>query len=109
MYAPIPMITASKTNTKKLQGVLNRGLRYAHNERYPYTRNTRTLHEISNIEPINYSLHMQANKIFDKLRVLGDEHFSTLLDNYEEERNHSWFRKTKNILERGIPEKIYTV
>lgn len=108
-YAPIPLVTASNTNLKKLQAVLNKSLRFAHNERYPYNHNTRTLHNISSLEPINYTLHVHADKIFNKLRERGEEMFTALLENYNEERNHAWFKKTKNILERGPPEKIYTV
>lgn len=59
-YAPIPMITVSNTNIKKLQTIQNKGLRFAYDERYPYTRNSKTLHEISDLEPINY--HTQPSK-----------------------------------------------
>ena len=107
-YAPIPSITVSNSNLKKLQVIQNRGLRFAYNERYPYTRNTKTLHELANIEPINYTVYVQADKIFDKLRNRGDEQFSILLDDYDERKNHQWFRKVKIILDGGIPEKIYT-
>ena len=108
-YAPIPLITASNTNIKKLQGIQNRSLRFAHNERYPYTRNTKTLHEISDLEPINYTMYMQANKVYNKLTDLGDNYIVTILDDYDENKNHYWFSKIKNKLERGIPERIYTV
>ena len=108
-YAPIPKITVSTTNMKKLQAIQNKGLRYAHNERYPYSRNTKTLHEISNLEPINYTIYMQAQKVFNKVKDMEDIQFTTIMENYEEERDHFWFKKTKNILDRGIPEKIYTV
>ncbi len=107
-YAPIPLITASNTNLKKLQVVQNKGLRFAFNERYPYNQNTRTLHTTANIEPINYRLYLQAEKVFNKLTDQREEIFTTLLEDYEEERNHAWFRKTKTILERGPPPKIYT-
>lgn len=36
------------------------------------------------------------------------QHFHTILENYEEDKNHSWFKKTKNILNTGEPEKKYT-
>ena len=108
-YAPIPMITISNTNIKKLQVIQNRGLRFACNEKYPYTRNTKTLHEVANIEPINYTMFNQADKVFNKVRNMEDEQFTTIMENYEEDKNHAWFKKTKIILDRGIPEKIYTV
>lgn len=107
-YAPIPLVTVSNTNFKKLQVIQNKGLRFAFNERHPYTRNTKTLHELSNTEPINYTIHNQANKVFQKVRDMEERHLSEILENYEEEKNHFWFKKVKNILDRGNPEKIYT-
>lgn len=89
--------------------MLSKGLRFAHNERYLYARNTRTLHEISDIEPINHTLYVKANDILSKLRDQGDEVFATLLDNYEWIRNNAWFKTVKIILDRGPPEKRYTV
>lgn len=35
------------------------------------------------------------------------EYFNTLINDYEENLNHSWFRKTKNILDAREPTKIY--
>ena len=40
-YPPIPLITISKTNTNKLQKIQNKALRFAFEERYPYTRTTK--------------------------------------------------------------------
>lgn len=61
-YPPIPLINISQSNTQKLQKVQNKALRYAMNERYPYSRNTKTLHEISELEPVNYTLYQRAEK-----------------------------------------------
>lgn len=37
----------------------------------------------------------------------GYEQFSEILDNYEEHLIHSWFKKTRNILQTGEPERRY--
>lgn len=42
IYALIPTVTVSNTSIKMLQVIQNKGLRYAFNERYPYTRNSIT-------------------------------------------------------------------
>lgn len=60
------------------------------------------------MQPINYTTHTQANRVLNKLIDIGDEQFITILEDYEE-KDHYWFPKTKNKLDRGMPEKIYTV
>ena len=52
-YPPIPIHTLSKTQLRKLQLTHNKALRFATNQRYPYTMNTREIHEYTNTEPIN--------------------------------------------------------
>ena len=59
-YPIIPLVTSSKKSIKKLQTVQNQALRFAFNERFPYVKNTVTLHEESNIEPLN--LHLANNQ-----------------------------------------------
>ena len=108
-YAPIPTITASSTGKKKLQSVLNKSLRFSFNERYPYNHNTRTLHNLAKIEPINHILYTNALSAFNKVRDSGDEAFANILAEYEVGRNHGWFKKTRNITDRGAPARIYTV
>lgn len=39
-YPAIPLVTISKVNSKKLQTIQNKELRFAFNEKYPYTRNS---------------------------------------------------------------------
>ena len=43
-YPPIPTHTLSMTQIKKIQKVQNKALRYAYNERYPYTRTVKEMH-----------------------------------------------------------------
>lgn len=52
-YSPIPLLIISKTNMVKLQVIQNKSLRFAFNERYPFARNRKTLHELANLEPVN--------------------------------------------------------
>lgn len=94
---------------KKLQVIQNKTLRYAYNERYPYTKNTKTLHEQAGIDPINFTLHARTEQIFTKMTNLQEENFLYLINNYERQRNHIWFQKTGIALHRGPPEKKYTI
>ena len=107
-YPIIPLITASKENLKKLQTVQNTAIRFACNERFPYTKNTQTLHEDTDIEPLNSYLYKQVTKLYNKMSTPHFEYFSTILDNYEGHKDHNWFKKIKNILDRGEPVKKYT-
>lgn len=106
-YPPIPLVTTSKTNQEKLQKVLNRAIRFAYDERYPYRRSLQTLYEQANIEPINYTLFERANTIFRKTLELEDPQMNYIRDNYEIENSHLYFSKTKKTLDRGPPEKRY--
>lgn len=107
-YLIIPLVTASKENKKKLQVVQNQALWFAFSEKYLYTRNTKTLHDLARIEPIKLYLHNQATKIINKVTVPEFEKFKEMLDNYEEHLTHAWLKKTRNILQAGEPERIDT-
>ena len=50
-YPPIPTHTMSKTQITKLQKVQNKALRFATNQRHPYTMNTIQIHEHTNTTP----------------------------------------------------------
>ena len=52
-------------------------------------------------------MFLRATKIFEKMDE-ENETFKELVINYERHKEHAWFRKTLNILEKGLPIKIYT-
>lgn len=68
----------------------------------------KSLHEKANIETINYGLYKRAEKIWQKILSLEDPQVNYLMENYEPEKNHLYYSKTKIIMDRGPPEKIYT-
>lgn len=90
----------------KLQRIHNKALKYALNERHHYTRNTKT--NIAKIDPVNYKLYIRARNTINELTTEENETFSKIIENYEIYRNHNWFSKTINVLQRGPPNKIYT-
>ena len=67
-YPPIPTHAMSKTQISKLQKIQNKALRFALNQRYPFTLNTTEQHETAKIAPINVRLHNQATKIWASLQ-----------------------------------------
>lgn len=66
------------------------------------------MHEEAKIEPLNYEIHRQAEKTFNKMTTLEIQDFSSIIENYEETKTHNWFKKIKNIIQKGPPERIYT-
>lgn len=91
---------------KKLQTIQNRGLRFAYNEKYPYSKNSRTLHKQANLEPVNYTLFIRASNILEKMETINNRQYTYPSNNCEPERKHLYFKKTKNLIERGPPRKI---
>lgn len=105
-YPPIPLVNLSKK--KKLQDIQNKGLRFAFNQKYPFTKNTRTLHSEANIEPLNYNLYHRSKEILKKTEEMEVEQMIYIKDNYEIDKKHPYFPKTKITTNRGPPQKIYT-
>lgn len=95
-YHPTPLITASKNNliklkTKTNKKIQNKAFKFAYNEHYPYTHNTKTFHELSKTKPVSYTLYSRSQIIINKMPGVVDETFQNLLENYGMEKNHSWF------------------
>ena len=109
-YPPIPLVNISNKQIKSLQAIQNRALRFAlDTSRLEHViNNVKTLHRKANLEPINYTIYTRAETIFNKLQALNDPYMNYILENYEPEKNHYYFKKTNVTLQRGVPEKIYT-
>ena len=82
-YPPIPTHTLSKTQISKLQKVQNQALRFATNQRYPYTMNTIEIHTYTKTEPINIRLHNRAKKIWQRLENIQHPIYTTLTEKQE--------------------------
>ena len=108
-YPPYPLTTLSKTSIRKLQRVQNKAIRYAYNEKHPYTRTITELHQLSNIKPINITLHEQALKTKLTLQnIIQDETYINLItQNLQNESEHSWFKTTCKTLENIAPLPLY--
>lgn len=80
-YPPIPTHTLSKTQIGKLQRTQNKALRFATNQRYPYTLNTEQIHINTKTEPLNIRLNTRAQKIWNKLELYENTHLTDLKNN----------------------------
>jgi len=105
-YPPIPLTTLSKSTLLKLQKVQNKALRFAYNERYPYTKTSEDLHKLSNIEALNTRLFDRAKAVTTKPEAADNQ---TLKELKEQSNNieHQWFRKALNRM-NNRPEAFYT-
>ena len=98
--------TLTKTQMKKLQGVQNQALRYAYNERYPYTHTSVELHRMANLLPLNIRLHQRAQKTWDKLERMEDANYQQLIDNLPDV-DHGWIPSSLRLSQQDDPEGIY--
>ncbi len=110
IYPDYPLVTISNNAIRKLQRIQNSSLRFAYNEKYPYTKTCEELHILSNIKPINILLYERASKTKHTLQhTLQDTNYIRIItDNINNNNEHTWFRKTSKALETIQPHPIYT-
>lgn len=107
-YPAYTLNSLSKTQLLKLQRVQNKAIRFAYNERYPYTRTTEELHSLANLQPINITLHNRGNKIKLKMtNIVQDRIYIDAINEDQQGREHGWFKKPRTNLSRDNPPPIY--
>lgn len=91
-YPPIPIHTLSKTQISKLQKIQNKALRFATEQRYPYTMNTIQIHTLTKTKPVNVRMHERAIKIWKDLEELQHPTYEMLKNNLDNIRTfNKWF------------------
>ena len=106
-YPPIPIHTLSKTQIRKFQKTQNKALRLATDLRYPYTMNTREIHEHTNTLPMYIRLHLRAVKTWEKLELFDNHHLSSLKENQKNIiKYNKWFPSSLINIDRE-PEPIF--
>ena len=73
-YCPLALSLAAPTNISKLQKIQNRALRFALGTKWFHFRTSLSLHEESNILPINLTHH---NRLFKQLTNFHERHTDT--------------------------------
>ena len=99
----------SKNATLKLQRVQNSPLRFAYNEKYPYTYTTMELHRKADLLPININIYHRGRKVMNKLVTsINDTTYNNIIEN-NDTQEHSWFRKSFRTLigPESTPHHIY--
>lgn len=59
-YPAYPILTILDTKLNLLQTTQNKGIRFANNQTYPCSKNTKQLHEENNIRPLNTTVYERA-------------------------------------------------
>ena len=107
-YPPIPTHALNKHQLILLQRTQNKALRWALNQRHPYTLTTPEIHELTQTLPLNIRLHQQAQKIWETLQLHNNEHCRQLIEHQDNIRNfHPRFPSSLSRLQT-IPEPLYT-
>lgn len=83
-YPPIPIHTMSNNQISKLQKVQNKALRFATNQKHPYTMTTEQVHIHTKTTPLNIRLHYRAKTIWEKIDDLGLPIYQSLKDNSDQ-------------------------
>ena len=104
-YPPIPICSLSKTKKIELQKVLNQGLRFI-NHHDTERKTMEETHRLYNITPINTSIHIKANKIWNTIRITQEQEYHDLVR--PRNRAHYWFPRTSTLIDLPLPMPIYT-
>lgn len=88
-YPPIPTHALSQTQVSKLQKIQNKALRFATNQRYPYTMNKMQIHQYTKTLPLNIKLHERAKRVWDRLEDLQHHTLTKLKENRENIQNYN--------------------
>lgn len=107
-YPVIPLHTLTTTQTRRLQRVQNRALKYITNTHWTDMRTSKSLHQQCNIKPINIYLHDHAKTTWEKIQ----EHVPDLYNKHPilNDREHNTrkdFPSSKTLAMRPRPRPIY--
>ncbi len=75
-YPPVPITVVSNTQKKQMQTVLNKALRFIH-QNEEIRLNSEELHIKYNINPLNISIHKKARNIWENLKNTELELYET--------------------------------
>lgn len=101
-YPPIPIHTMSITQISKLQKIQNKALRFATEQRYPYTMNTIQIHRLTKTKPVNVRLHERAVKIWKTLEDQQHPTYEYLKNNLDNtQRFNKWFPSSLRSIRRA--------
>ena len=108
-YPAYVLNALATTQILKLQRTQNKALRFVYNERYPYTNNTKDLHTLAKMEPINKTIHHRGNTIKHKItHIIKDTNYTLAINDHNLNRDHIWFRRPVTNLSNNPPAALFT-
>ena len=109
-YPSTILATAAFTNLLKLQTVLNDSLRFVFNIRYPLTPTCKSLHERAKMKPINQTIHLRSNKIWDRIEqgIAADLLVYNEIMKLDMHRSKYHFPSSHDISIKEEPPPVYT-
>ena len=105
MYPPTPLYALKKTNTQKMQSLINKTLRWVNGDHFPYETTVEELHNKYNLSPLNVKLFEQNEKLWEKIHQLYPQRYDDLKNNRE--RSHAWWPTSIITEETQPPAPIY--
>ena len=105
IYPPIPIRTASKTQISTLQKVQNRVTRLITNTTTVDRQRSERLHELPGLDPINVTLHRQAENIWTNIRNTFRASFTEKWSKHDNNTYNSHF--TTSIHKTQLPTPLY--
>ena len=107
-YPIIPLHTASKTALLKLQRVQNKATRFITNTTLLDSISSQTLHDLTNLPPINIYLHEAAKNFWDKLEAIEPQLYQQLQPTQQLLiKQHYRFPSSYIASNQPVPDPIY--
>ena len=109
IYPTVPLNTITPTQTRKLQRVQNRALRFITNTSRLDRKTSHSLHTQCNVPPINILIHEQAQTTWEHFRDNLPDIYNTLTQQITPQTpRHSYFPSSRLLAEGPTPPPIYT-
>ncbi len=68
-------------------------------KKYSYTKNSKELHALAKLDPINKTLYARGNQFKHKLtHTLKDFTYTSTIHEHEQGREHAWFKTPINTI-----------
>ena len=106
-YCPLAVSLLAKSNHQKLQIIQNKALRFVLDTRWDEFRTSQSLHEETNLLPINITIHNRIIKQLEKFRLTNPDFFE-LIDTLPP---YNYRQRPSNLLDPAshvLPEPVYT-
>ena len=106
IYPPVPMHTMSREQTKNIQRVQNKAIRWIKNNQIDLGTTMESLHNELNLEPINIRLYRLAEKTWNRIQENGDHMYdilNELKEKYQNKPEHRWWPSSVRLLQEEPP------